>query len=48
MSRTGGWPGTLADLNGDSVTSVAFSPDGKTLAAGDSNGNTYLWRITGA
>jgi WD40 repeat protein len=25
---------------------VAFSPDGTTLAAGDENGNVYLWRIS--
>jgi WD40 repeat protein/transcriptional regulator with XRE-family HTH domain len=27
------------------VLSIAFSPDGEFLAAGDSNGNIYLWRV---
>jgi WD40 repeat protein len=28
-----------------SVLSVAFSPDGKTLATSDTNGHAYLWRV---
>jgi hypothetical protein len=41
--------GTLADPASGSqgVGAVAFSPDGKTLVAGDTNGTTYLWRIGG-
>jgi len=33
------------DPTGHEVTSVAFSPDGTTLAAADLNGSTYLWDI---
>ncbi len=29
-----------------SIFSVAFSPDGKLLAAGDANGDVYVWRVT--
>ena len=28
------------------VGAVAFSPDGQLLAAGDTNGTTYLWRVS--
>jgi serine/threonine protein kinase/Tol biopolymer transport system component len=38
--------GTLADPQGGEsvgVDSVAFSPDGRTLAFGDGNNNIYLW-----
>jgi WD40 repeat protein len=34
--------------DGPSVTSGAFSPDGKTLAIGDSDGCTYLWDVADA
>jgi WD40 repeat protein len=27
------------------VSSVAFSPNGKLLATGDQNGSTYLWDV---
>lgn len=42
----------LATHKEDAVNSLAFSPDGKTLAVGDQNGLTYLWspashKITG-
>ena len=36
---------TLPDPGTKGVNSVAFSPDGKTLAAGDANGNTYVWDV---
>jgi WD40 repeat protein len=35
----------LTDPEGSGVNSVAFSPDGKLLAAGDNNGTTYLWDV---
>ena len=36
---------TLTDPGSKGVESVAFSPDGKTLAVGDFNGRTYLWNV---
>ena len=31
--------------NGDAVKSVAFSPDGRTLAAGSLDGAVHLWPV---
>jgi WD40 repeat protein len=37
---------TLTDPDGHYVFSVAFSPDGQTLATGDAyDGSTYLWDV---
>ena len=35
----------LTDPGSKGVKPVAFSPDGKTLAAGDFNGRAYLWNV---
>ena len=32
--------------NGEGVQAVAFSPDGKTIAAAEWDGSTYLWDVT--
>jgi serine/threonine-protein kinase len=41
----GSVPRVLAGQTGNAVESVAFSPDGKTLATSDANGSAYLWRV---
>ena len=38
-------PATLVDPASKGVESVAFSPDGKILAAGDFDGRVYLWNV---
>jgi serine/threonine protein kinase/WD40 repeat protein len=45
VSSPGSSRGTLVDLPTSNVTSVAFSPNGGTLAVGGKNGRTYLWDI---
>lgn len=37
---------TLSDPHSNGVDAVAFSPDGKILAAVDGNGTTYLWSMS--
>jgi WD40 repeat protein len=34
---------TLSDPASDGIHTLAFSPDGRTLAVADDNGSTYLW-----
>ena len=36
-------PAELTVPDGQKVTAVAFSPDGKDIATGDADGNTYVW-----
>jgi WD40 repeat protein len=36
---------TLPDPDSGAVFAVAFGPDGTTLAAGDEDGSTDLWRV---
>jgi WD40 repeat protein len=38
-----GPPAVLPVPDGQKVTAVAFSPDGRDLATGDADGNTYVW-----
>jgi WD40 repeat protein len=47
-AATGDYMATLTDPASGSqgVGTVAFSPDGRLLAAGDTNGTTYLWRVS--
>lgn len=36
---------TLTDPNSTGITSLAYTPDGKTLVTADGNGSIYLWDI---
>jgi Tol biopolymer transport system component len=45
LVTTGHLTATLADPGGRQVDAVAFSRDGRTLAAGDGDGSTYLWDV---
>ena len=47
-AATGDYMATLTDpaSRSQGVGAVAFSPDGRLLAAGDTNGTTYLWRVS--
>src|SRR6185312_13651640 len=36
-------PAALPVPDGQKVTAVAFSPDGRDIATGDADGNTYVW-----
>ncbi len=42
---TGKITANFTDPGGLGVNAVAFAPDGTTLAVGDENDSTYLWRI---
>jgi serine/threonine protein kinase len=44
-SATGSLARILSDPTGGVVYSVAYAPDGTTLAAGDGDGRTYLWSL---
>jgi serine/threonine protein kinase len=42
---TGKSTATFTDPSSQGALSLAFSPDGKTLAVGDRDGATYLWNV---
>ena len=44
--RNGKLLATLADPNKTVIGSVAFSPDGQVLAAGDNSGGVFLWKTS--
>src|SRR5262249_9300604 len=46
-ARATGEPVRLFWGEGESFTSIAFSPDGKLLAAGSANGRVRLWTVGG-
>lgn len=45
-ATTGKLTATLTDPGGTGVSSVAFAPDGTTLAVADDNGDVYLWNTS--
>jgi WD40 repeat protein len=47
-AATGGATGVLIDpaTGSQGVGAVAFSPNGQLLATGDTNGITYVWRVS--
>jgi WD40 repeat protein len=41
---SGGLITMLADPNNAAIHSMAFSPNGQVLAAGDKSGSVFLWK----